>query len=53
MFVYVVFNINGDVIGVADSHSSAVDIYEQRYGYIPDDIDDKIRKFKMNKLEYA
>ncbi len=34
MTVYVVKNINGDIIGVADSPDEAVWIYEKRYGEV-------------------
>lgn len=30
--IYIVFNINGDVIGVADSKQKAVQIHQERYG---------------------
>lgn len=30
--IYVVFNINGDIIGVADSSERAVEIHQERYG---------------------
>lgn len=33
--VYVVFNINGDIIGVADSKEEAVEIYTQRHEIFP------------------
>jgi hypothetical protein len=49
---YVVTNINGDVIGVADSPTNAASIYEHRYGELPDD-KSYIRAFKLNKLHYA
>lgn len=49
---YVVTNINGDIIGVADSPSKAADIYEQRCGELPDN-DEHISRFKLNKLHYA
>lgn len=69
MTLYVVFNINGDIIGVADSPENACNIYEQRYAY--DDIDyyyaeyehriaylkslanPRIQEFDLNKFYYA
>lgn len=39
--VHVVFNINGDIIGVATNRYRAVEINEERYGWIryPNDVD--------------
>jgi hypothetical protein len=33
--VWVVYNINGDVIGVAGSHDGAVKILDERYKWTP------------------
>lgn len=50
---WVVYNINGDTIGVADSFVKALLIYEERYGDTPDNTDERIKKFEVNKLHYA
>lgn len=52
-FVWVVYNINGDIIGIADNINIAFDIYEERYGNIPKYTDERIRKFELNKMQYA
>ena len=52
-FVWVVYNINGDVIGVADSFGGALLIYENRYNDTPDNADERIHKFELNKMQYA
>lgn len=31
--IYVVFNINGDIIGVADNSERAIDIYLERHSF--------------------
>ena len=36
MRVYVVFNINGDIIGVADNPERAIEIYLERYAFQDD-----------------
>ena len=51
--VWVVENINGDVIGVADSFAKALLIYEQRYQDTPDRTEDRIHRFRLNELYYA
>lgn len=33
IMIYVVFNINGDIIGVANSQEKAVSIHQERYGW--------------------
>lgn len=39
--VHVVFNINGDIIGIATNRERAIEINEERYGWLryPDDAD--------------
>ena len=34
--IYVVFNINGDIIGVADSDERAIEIYLERHAFQDD-----------------
>lgn len=51
-FVWVVFNVNGDILGVADSYGKALLIYEEKYHELPD-TDDRIREFQLNKFYYA
>lgn len=34
--IYVVKNINGDIIGVADNEDSAIEIYLERYSFEDD-----------------
>jgi len=51
--VWVVENINGDIIGVADSFARALSIYEERYQDTPDRTEDRIHKFELNKFYYA
>jgi len=51
--VWVVENINGDIIGVADSFAKALLIYEERYQDTPDRTEDRIHKFELNKFYYA
>lgn len=65
--IYVVFNINGDIIGVADSDERAIEIYLERYAFQDDyaynlatcdQLDylislDKIQTFELNKFYYA
>jgi hypothetical protein len=50
---WVVYNINGNVIGVADSYGKALSIYEARYGDTPKYPDESINKFEVNRLHYA
>lgn len=64
--VYVILNINGDIIGVANSELKAVFIYEERYSEIEypenteSDFDkfeylksiDRIRAFPLNRFVY-
>ena len=53
-YVYVVYNINGDIIGVADSYDNAEKILEKRYIDYEDLLKkDLINKFKLNELYYA
>ena len=47
--VFVVYNINGDVIGVAGSYEEALAIHNERY----DDTTPSISQFKLNELKYA
>jgi hypothetical protein len=49
--VYVVFNINGDVIGVADSYEQAKIIFSEKHGDLHPTI--YISKFELNKFYYA
>lgn len=51
--VWVVFNVNGDVIGVADSPDNASSIYEKLYMEPPPDFDERIRRFELNQFVYA
>jgi hypothetical protein len=51
-FFYVVFNINGDVIGIADSFGKGLSIYEQRYNNTPSDSRNNIIPFEINKFYY-
>ena len=51
--VWVVENINGDIIGVADSFAKALLIYEERYQDAPDRTEDRIHKYELNRLYYA
>jgi hypothetical protein len=51
-YAWAVFNINGDLIGIADSFGKALSIYEERYGDTPD-VFERIRKVEMNKLLYV
>lgn len=50
---WVVYNINGDVIGVADSYGKALSIYEERYGDTPEHPEESINMFEVNRLHYA
>ena len=64
--VYVVFNINKDIIGVADNPKRAVEIYLERYSFEDDDayyldtsdqIDylisiDRIQTYQLNEFYY-
>lgn len=52
--VYVVLNINGDIIGVANSELKAVFIYEERYGDIeyPENTESDFDKFEYLKSIY-
>lgn len=50
---FVVTNINGDVIGVADSFANALCIYKERYGDLPRFPDDHITKYETNQMHYA
>ena len=50
--VWVVENINGDIIGVTDSFSKALLLYEERYPDTPR-TEDRIHKYELNKLYYA
>ena len=57
-YVYVVYNINGDIIGVADSYDNAEKILEKRYIDYEDLLKQEgfnkyIQKFKLNELYYA
>lgn len=51
--VWAVFNINGDIIGVADSKDNAISIYKKRYGEPPSDFDERIQQFELNQFVYA
>ena len=69
MIVYVVFNINGDIIGVANNPERAVEIYLDRHGFEDDDAynlatsdqvdylmslgNPRIATFIMNEFYYA
>lgn len=48
--VYVVYNINGDVIGVANSIENAKKIYIERYGELHKSL--SVHPFAMNKMQY-
>jgi hypothetical protein len=50
---WVVYNTNGDVIGVADSYGKALSIYEERYGDTPEYPDERIEPYEINRLHYA
>ena len=50
--VWVVENINGDIIGVADSFAKALLLYEERYPDTPR-TEDRIHKYELNRLYYA
>lgn len=67
MTIYVVKNINGDIIGVADNQERAVEIYLERYSFedadayylaTPDQISyleerDRVDTFLLNEFYYA
>lgn len=48
---FVVYNINGDTIGVADSRQAAEAIYFKRYGEAPER-EESIREFPVNQMIY-
>jgi hypothetical protein len=52
--VWVVYNINGDVIGVAGSHDGAVKILDERYKWTPVELntDSRIEQFELDRMYY-
>lgn len=64
--IYVIFNINGDIIGVADSPERAIEIYLERYSFedsyayylsTSDQLDylisiNRIETYQLNKFYY-
>ena len=65
--VYVIFNINGDIIGVADNAEQAIEIYLERHSFkedfaynlaTSDQLDylmsqGRIDTFQLNEFRYA
>lgn len=49
--VFVVYNINGDVIGVASSYEKAEQIFAERYGDLEPSV--AITEFEVDRLHYA
>ena len=64
--IYVVFNINGDIIGVADSPERAIEIYLEKHAFqddytynlaTSDQLDylqsqDRIETYRLNEFYY-
>ena len=48
--IWVVYSINGNVIGVCDSFGKALSLYEEQYGDTPTDTSYSLRRGEMNKL---